>query len=179
MPFLSDRNHRKADSSIKGIVRRLAIDSYRAIGFVLDRGDTVAAYVIGKLVEIGILGQLSSDNGALPDFSRSIGSTGWGIGVRVEPSPNQGNSDYASVWAQPCVVANNPLSPISGESYLPIGGCGQLIIPGPTYVWSRRELGLDALAANSSAASQIDLGIALWRRRGRLFLNARVYRVAV
>jgi len=137
----------------------------------------MATYSTNRLIPVGVEGQLLSDNGGLPDLARTIGSTGWGVGVRVRLPTGAVGGDYAQVWAQPCIVSAQPLGGPGTEEYLPIGGSGQLIIPGPIYCWSRRELGLDALALNATPEAQIDLGIALWRRRKGGVLNARVFRL--
>jgi hypothetical protein len=137
----------------------------------------MAPYFSNRLIPVGVEAQLLSDNGGFPDFSRLIGSEGWGIGVQIRLPVGTVGGDYAQVWAQPCIPLSQPFGPPGTEDYMPIGGTGQLIIPGPIYCWSRRELGLDALALNATPAAQIDLGIALWRRRKGGVLSARVFRL--
>lgn len=137
----------------------------------------MATYSANRLIPVGVVAQLQTDNGGLPDLSRTIGSTGRGIGVRLSLPAGAGGGDFAQVWAQPCIVSSQPLGGPGTEEYLPIGGAGQLIIPGPMYCWTREALGMASLAVNANAVNQIDLGIALWRRRGRLTVDVRVFRL--
>jgi hypothetical protein len=131
-------------------------------------------YFPSRLQQVLFEGQLQQSIGGEPDLIVDVGSTGWGIAVQLVIPSGAGFGDFAQAWAQPSIVANALPGASGSVSHLPLGGKGQLIIPGPVYCWSRRDLSMDALAATASPGLQIDLGVALWRRSrgGALLVNA-------